>query len=126
MTEFDGGAPAGPPGSVDIWAASTSGDDGLLLEWQPAEGDWTVVLMRADGGAGIDAVVRAGATVPGLTGLAVGLLVAGGVLFGIGVLMVVLPLHRAQLQPPAPGAAVPAPRSPVPGGTPARTGVDAG
>ncbi|MCZ2860604.1 DUF4389 domain-containing protein [Blastococcus sp. VKM Ac-2987] len=119
LQERPGVAPGTPPGAADVWVASTSGPGTQVLDWRPTDGDWTVVLMRADGAAGIDADVRAGATVPGLTGLAAGLLVAGGVLFAAGALLVVLAVHRARLTPPdaGTGAVPPAPAPPAPGGT---------
>jgi hypothetical protein len=127
MTEVQGGAPAEPPGDVDIWVEQASGTGTQVLDWRPRDGNWTVVVMRADGGAGIDVDMRVGATVLGLGWVAGGLL-ATGVLFGlVGALLVALAVHRAQQGPPSgdvwtpdiplprgPEAAVPGDRMPAP------------
>ena len=34
------------------------------MTWKVRDGDWSVVIMNADGSAGVDAGVRAGADVP--------------------------------------------------------------
>jgi hypothetical protein len=96
MTEVPGGAPEVPPTGTDIWAAESSGRGTQMLDWRPADGAWTVVVMRADGAAGIVAQARVGATVPGLPWLAGGLLMAGAALALIGALMVVIAVRRAQ------------------------------
>jgi len=108
-TERAGGAPATPPGQVDIWQASTSGPGRQVLTWRPTAGDWTVVVMRADGAAGVIADVRAGATLPGLPWIAGTVIAVGVVLLAIGALLVALAVHRAA-QPPY--GEVPAPPGP--------------
>ena len=110
MIDVEGGAPSAPPGDVDIWVAQASGTGTQVLDWRPRDGDWTVVVMRADGRAGFDVDMRVGATAPGLTWLAGGLLAAGAVLALIGALLVALAVRRAQQGPPT--GAVPAPGGP--------------
>jgi hypothetical protein len=58
-----------PPGEQSIWAASAQGAGAQTLEWDIEDGDWSVVVMNADGSAGVDAGVTAGAKVPFLTEL---------------------------------------------------------
>ncbi len=111
LDEEPGGLPSVPPEEAGIWTASAVGSGTVTLDWRPDEGDWTVVLMRADGGAGIDAAVRAGATLPGLTWFAGGLLAAGALLLVAGALLVGLAAHRARPRPPS--GAVPAVERPV-------------
>jgi hypothetical protein len=77
-TATEGGAPATPPGNRDLWAASASGTGSQSLTFELESGDWTVVLMNADGTAGIDADVAAGAEVPALEWLVPLLLSLGG------------------------------------------------
>ncbi|GAA3162341.1 hypothetical protein GCM10010531_12650 [Blastococcus jejuensis] len=113
MRGFSGGAPDVPPTEIDIWVAEASGTGTQVLDWRPQDGNWTIVVMRADGSAGVDVEARAGATVPGLTWISVGLLVTGGVLALVGAVLVAVAVHRAQHGPPAPGT--PAEHLPPPG-----------
>ena len=53
------------------------GDSRTLLTWDIADGDWSVVVMNADGSAGVDARVSAGAKLPWLTAVGWGTLGAG-------------------------------------------------
>jgi hypothetical protein len=117
MTELAGSAPAVPPTGTDIWVAQTSGSGPRSLQWTPGNGNWTVVVMRADGTAGVSATMRAAATVPALTGVSVGLLLGGLVLLAGGGLLIALAVHRAQTPP---GPPVPVwPVEPVPPAGPA-------
>jgi hypothetical protein len=112
-TEYAGGAPEQSPGEADIWVASASGPGTRVLTWRPSDGNWTVVVMRADGGAGVAAEVRAGATAPGLPWIAAGLLATGAVLLAIGGVLVALAVHRAQTPPPGEVPAQGGPSGPV-------------
>ena len=118
-TGVEGGAPEDAPTQLDIWVAESSGTGTQTVDWRPQDGDWTVVIMRADGDAGVSVQARAGATVPGLPLIAAGLLVAGGVMAIVGALLVVLAARSATRRPmtgtPS-GWAPPAPREPVTGG----------
>jgi hypothetical protein len=127
MTELPGGPPATAPGDQDIWTASIEGAGTQMLEWTPADGDWTVVVMPTDRSSGLSVQLAVAATAPGLTWLVVGLLVTGAVLLTAGVLLIVLAVHRAQTRPTPPPAGDPAvPTGPVPdpGGAPAGPTVD--
>ena len=53
-----------PPGEQRIWAASVQGAGTQTLEWDVEDGDWSVVVMNADGSRGVDTEVEAGAKVP--------------------------------------------------------------
>ena len=71
--------------------------------------------MRADGGPGVAADVRAGATAPGLDWVAGGLLAFGVVLLAIGGLLVALAVRHTEPAPQGelpPYAGPPAPRGP--------------
>ena len=50
------------PGKQRIWAATARGDGDQALTWDVEEGDWSVVVMNADGSAGVDAGISAGAS----------------------------------------------------------------
>ncbi|MGY1823534.1 DUF4389 domain-containing protein [Geodermatophilus sp. SYSU D00079] len=119
--DVPGGAPPSAPADQDIWVAQAQGTGTQTVDWTPADGDWTVVVMRADGTAGVHVDARAGITAPGLPWLWGGLLVAGAVLLVAGALLVGLAVHRAASSgPPGSVPAQPAPPPPVaPPGPPA-------
>jgi hypothetical protein len=85
-----GGAPAGDPADADIWVEQAAGTGTQSIDWsldQP--GRWVVVVMNADGAAGVDVDADVGATVPVLGEVTTGLIVVGAlfVLVGTGVLV---------------------------------------
>ena len=85
----DGDRALGAPAEQDFWAASAQGDGRQALTWEVEDGDWSVVVMNADGSAGVDAGISAGASIgwldeTGLISLGSGLfllVIAGGLLF---------------------------------------------
>ena len=79
------------PAEQDFWAASVQGSGTQTLDWTPDDGDWSVVVMNADGSPGVSADVSAGAEIAflealgwSLTGGGLLLLVAGGALIVLG------------------------------------------
>ncbi|MEA2321355.1 MAG: hypothetical protein QOD81_1205 [Solirubrobacteraceae bacterium] len=102
-----------PPTAQRIWAASANGSGTQEVTWDVKHGDWSIVVMNADGSRGVDAGVSAGANVPVLDEVAWGtlgggllLLVAGGGLMYLG-LRAPRPRRRAPAGPdltPAPAA----------------------
>ena len=124
--DFPGGAPAVPPAQAGIWVASASGTGTQHLTWRPSEGDWTVIVMRADGTAGVSAALRAGVTLPAAGWIAAAALAVGVVLLTVGGLLVGLAVGRAQRPPatlpPAPGGPPPAAGPSGTGSTPVLTG----
>jgi hypothetical protein len=124
--QIDGGEPSGPPADQDIWTEQSSGSGTQQLTWTPSAGNWMLVVMNADGSAGVSMQARIGATFPALGGLAWGLLIGGIALTLIGVLLVVLAARGggkrptvapagppvASAGPPIGPPAVPAPRAP--------------
>lgn len=107
-----GGAPAGPPTEQDFWTVEASGSGAQQLSWEPAEGSWTLVIMNADGSAGVSVDARIGATAPALGGLAWGVLGVGLFLCLVAVLVLVLASRRS------PAAATGTPYGAAPGGPP--------
>jgi hypothetical protein len=67
------------PAGERFWAASAHGSGAQTLTWDVEDGDWSVVVMNADGSAGVDAGVEAGAELSFLDE-------AGWVLLGTGLL----------------------------------------
>ena len=70
------------PANQGIWAAQTTTGNGEL-RWKVEDGDWSIVLMNADGSPGVDADVDAGAKIPDLAAVAWSL-IGGGALLLIG------------------------------------------
>jgi hypothetical protein len=88
-----------PPAGERFWAASAHGDGMQTLTWDVEDGDWSVVVMNADGSAGVDAGVSAGAELSVLDE-------AGWVLLGTGLLALAGAgaLLYAGVRPPRRGA----------------------
>ena len=109
VTDLDDGAPdyrrtdgdrqPAPPGEQTFWAEQSSGID-PVLEWEADDGEWTIVLMNADGSVGVASDVEVGAKSGLVLAVAIGMLVGGLVLLGLGVFLVVVAFRR-------PGGAAP-------------------
>jgi hypothetical protein len=77
------------PADRHIWAASAQGSGTQSLTWDVKSGNWSVVVMNADGSAGVDAGVSAGVRIgwielagwSSLGGGALLALLSGGLLF---------------------------------------------
>lgn len=94
-TERPGGAPAGSPAEQTFWVASDTGTGPRSIAWDVGlRGDWILVVMNADGSAGIDADLSVGATLPGIQPLAIGAAIAGGVLLTFGVAVMINSTRR--------------------------------
>ena len=113
--EFDAGyryaagaARAGRPADETFWAASTSGRGVQDLTWDVRDGDWSIVVMNADGSPGVSAGVAAGAQVPVLDELA-------WTALGGGVILVIVTAGFLMLAvgPPRPSTGSPATVKPV-------------
>jgi hypothetical protein len=99
-----------------LWAASASGVGTQTLTWKVRDGDWSVVLMNADGSRGVAADVDLGAKLSFLLWVAIGLLIGGVLVTGGSTALVVL-AARTPRSPRAPPK--PATESREPGSTPA-------
>src|SRR4029077_20736013 len=98
-----GGAPQAPPTEQRFWAASASGVGTQTVTWKVREGDWSVVLMNADGSRGVAADIDLGAKLSFLVWVAIGLLI-GGVLVSVGSAALIVLAARRPRPPPAPPA----------------------
>jgi hypothetical protein len=94
--EHAGGAPSTAPAASDIWVAETSGSGTQSLNWLPKSGNWTVVVMNADGSSAVDVTADVGATVPLLERLPWGLLVFGIVFALLGAALLVVVVRRVR------------------------------
>ena len=78
-----------PPAQQDFWAASAHGLGERALSWRVDDGDWSVVVMNADGSRGVDVGASAGVRLSwldeaGIVSLSTGalmLLLAGGLIY---------------------------------------------
>jgi hypothetical protein len=102
--QIAGGAPRRPPTAQNFWAASASGQGRQTVTWKVREGDWSVVLMNADGSRGVAADLDLGAKLSFLLWVAIGLLIGGALILGGSVALIVLAARK-----PPPMAAPPGP-----------------
>lgn len=93
-----------PPDGATFWAASSVVQGEGELEWDVESGRWTVVVMAADGSAGIDALLELGAKVDFLVPVGVAMTVGGAlfVLIGLGGVVFWLVMRPPGRRPPAP------------------------
>jgi hypothetical protein len=75
-----GGDPRGAPTDEQFWATSVAGEGLRTLTWEAEEGEWSIVVMNADGSEVVDAELSAGAEANFLIWVAVALLVVGALL----------------------------------------------
>jgi hypothetical protein len=93
--DVPGGAPSSLPGEQGFWVAKASGSGVVDLVWEPAAGDWAVVLMRPDGSAGLAAQVGVAAELPWLRGAGTALLALGALGLVGAVALVSVSVRRA-------------------------------
>ena len=91
-----GARPAVPPTASDIWTATASGSGEQVLQWEPRTGDWSVVLMNADGSRPVSADVTAGAEVPHLGTVALVMVANGVVALALGLALVLGAVRSAR------------------------------
>jgi hypothetical protein len=88
------------PAAQTFWAASSS--DGRALDWKVRSGEWSVVMMNADGSPGVHVDATVGAKVPFLRDLGWWLMIPGLALGALALVLVLLGvrgLARADAQP---------------------------
>mgnify|MGYP001071507017 CR=1 FL=1 len=90
-----GGPPPTPPGEQRFWAAASDDARDGALTWAAQDGRWTVVVMNADGSAGVDAELRVGAELPDLLWIGLGVLAFGLLLLAVAAVIVYLATPRA-------------------------------
>jgi hypothetical protein len=115
QTTTNGNAPSGPPADENFWVAQSSGTGTQSVSWEPADGTWMLVVMNADGSAGVSVDARIGATVPALGGFAWGLLGTGAFCLLVAVVLMVVAIRRRARYT---GPAYPVPAAYPPGGPP--------
>ena len=78
-----GNRDAGAPGLQSFWTAIAEGDGQQTLNWEVEDGDYSIVVMNADGSAGVDTGVSVGAKLGFLNE-------AGWISFGTGLVLLAL------------------------------------
>lgn len=91
-----GAAPRSAPTDARIWTANVSGPGTQTFTWKPTGGDWTLVIMNANGGAPLSVTTDIGVTIPVLSLFAVALFIVGGLLLVASVPLIVVPIARAR------------------------------
>ncbi len=99
-----GGPPPEPPGRRALWAARAEGVGTQTLTWDVKPGEWTVVLMNADGSEGVEAWASVGVRFPALLPFAIGILVGGVALLVIAVALIYVGVRGRPLAERAPEA----------------------
>ncbi len=74
VTNHGGAGALAAPAEQTFWAASSTTGD---LEWDVQSGQWSLVVMNADGSSGVDVSVDAAARIPFIEAFGIGLLVFG-------------------------------------------------
>jgi hypothetical protein len=80
---------AAAPGAQTFWVASATGTESSTLNWTAKSGDWSVVIMNADGSQNVAAELSMGGTVPAIEGITAGSLVGAVLLLLVATALVV-------------------------------------
>ena len=91
-----GGAPENPPAEETFWVASASGAGEQALDWEPEDGNWTVVAMNEDASRGVATELSIGAELDQVIWIGIGLLVAGALLAAGAALAITAGVHRGR------------------------------
>jgi hypothetical protein len=82
------------PEHAGIWEASSHGRAEQAIDWSIEDGDWSIVVMNADGSLGIDADISAGADIPFLDELGWSAIGSGAFALIIGAGLIALGIRR--------------------------------
>jgi len=84
----------GAPGDSQIWVASEHGSGKQTLNWEIEDGDYSVVVMNADGSTGVDADISTGANIPFLDEIAWSAVGSGSFVLLAGIALLVMGIRR--------------------------------
>ena len=84
------------PEHAGIWVESSQGNDRQAIDWEVDDGDWSVVVMNADGSLGVNADVQAGADIPFLDELGWSAIGSGAFALIIGIGLIALAARRTR------------------------------
>lgn len=94
-----GERPPGPPGEEDFWVAQTEGSGAQTLNWDAGFGNWTALVMNADASRNVSVEAEAGVKLDWAVWAGLGILVAGLVIGGGAVALILLIGRRASRDP---------------------------
>jgi hypothetical protein len=83
-----GNEPTGPPEAETFWVESAAGTGEQMLDWEPEDGDWRVVLMNEDGSRGVASDLSIGAELDTVLWIGIGMLVFGALLAALAALAI--------------------------------------
>jgi hypothetical protein len=95
IRDISGGAPDTEPAGEEFWVASTEGPGRQEIVFPLTGGQWSIVVMHADGTEGLSVSGDVGAEIPALREIAIGLLVAGILLLALGLGLIIGAVRRA-------------------------------
>jgi hypothetical protein len=82
------------PEHAGIWQASSNGQGKQTIDWDIDDGDYSVVVMNADGSLGVDADVSTGANIPFLDDLGWSAIGSGAFALILGLGLIALAVRR--------------------------------
>jgi hypothetical protein len=83
-TRRTGSETPAPPTGQPFWARSESGSGRQTMTWPVERGDWSVVIMNADGSSGVSSGVSVGAKLGLILWLGVGMVAVGAIFAAAG------------------------------------------
>jgi hypothetical protein len=84
------------PEHAGIWQASSYGAGERSIDWEVDDGDYSVVVMNADGSLGVDADISAGADVPYLDELGWSAIGSGAFALILGIGLIALAARKTR------------------------------
>jgi hypothetical protein len=87
------------PASQGFWRVQASGSGTQTIAWPLEKGNWSAVVMNADGSRDVAMTLRVGARVPALRWVAIGFLAGGGLLLVLGGALVYLGARARSARP---------------------------
>ena len=88
-TSRAGNDPSAAPATQSFWVASATGAGPSTLTWPATGGDWSVVIMNADGSRNVAVDLSVGGTLPAVEGITIGALIGAVLLLIIGTAVIV-------------------------------------
>jgi hypothetical protein len=89
-------APGTAPAEQTFWITQSAGFGAQSVTWEVETGDWTIVVMNADGSADVTAAAALGATLPALDWLVPTLLSIAGAGLVLAIVVIAVTLNSAR------------------------------